>query len=72
MNEYSRRSPLGADALRAFSQRGNPLGGLVYTNGFPSNNGNNNSYQQVVEWHKCVLFLTVVALIRVLISELLE
>jgi len=38
-------------------QRGNPLGSLVYTSGFPSNNGNNNSFQQVIEWHKCV-FLT--------------
>jgi len=37
--------PHGAD------ERGNPLGGLVYTNGFPSNNGNNNSFQQVIEWH---------------------
>lgn len=33
-------------------QRGNPLGGLVYTNGFPSNKGNNDSYTQVIEWHK--------------------
>jgi len=37
--------PHGAD------QRGNPLGGLVYTNGFPSNDGNNNTFQQVIEWH---------------------
>jgi hypothetical protein len=37
--------PHGADL------RGNPLGGLVYSNGFPSNNGNNDSYQQVIEWH---------------------
>jgi hypothetical protein len=37
--------PHGAD------ERGNPLGGLVYTNGFPSNGGNNNSFQQVIEWH---------------------
>jgi hypothetical protein len=37
--------PHGADL------RGNPLGGLVYSNGFPSNNGNNGSFQQVIEWH---------------------
>jgi len=37
--------PHGADL------RGNPLGGLVYSNAFPSNGGNNNSYQQVIEWH---------------------
>jgi len=37
--------PHGADG------RGNPLGSLVYTNAFPSNNGNNNSFQQVIEWH---------------------
>ena len=35
-------------------QRGNPLGGLVYSNGFASNGGNNNSFQQVIEWHKYV------------------
>lgn len=38
--------PHGADL------RGNPLGGLVYSNAFKSNNGNNNTYQQVSEWHK--------------------
>ncbi|KAF8300468.1 hypothetical protein DL93DRAFT_2233801 [Clavulina sp. PMI_390] len=32
-------------------QRGNPLGGLVYSNAFPSNKGNNNTFQQVIEWH---------------------
>ncbi|KEP53270.1 mannoprotein [Rhizoctonia solani 123E] len=37
--------PHGAD------RRGNPLGGLVFSNAFPSNGGNNNSFQQVVEWH---------------------
>ncbi|OSC96706.1 hypothetical protein PYCCODRAFT_1378664 [Trametes coccinea BRFM310] len=37
--------PHGADL------RGNPLGGLVYTNGFASNNGNNDTFQQVHEWH---------------------
>jgi hypothetical protein len=42
--------PHGADG------RGNPLGSLVYSNAFPSNNGNNNSFQQVIEWHKFVLF----------------
>ncbi|KAG8902136.1 hypothetical protein FRB99_004823 [Tulasnella sp. 403] len=37
--------PHGAD------QRGNPLGGLVFTNGFPASAGNANNYIQVVEWH---------------------
>ncbi|CAE6345914.1 unnamed protein product [Rhizoctonia solani] len=37
--------PHGAD------RRGNPLGGLLFSNAFPSNNGNNNTYQQVIEWH---------------------
>ncbi|KAH7926371.1 hypothetical protein BV22DRAFT_1063116 [Leucogyrophana mollusca] len=36
--------PHGADL------RGNPLGGLMYSNAFPSNNGNNGSYQQVIDW----------------------
>ncbi|KAG1725499.1 uncharacterized protein EDB91DRAFT_1168267 [Suillus paluster] len=36
--------PHGADL------RGNPLGGLMYSNAFPSNNGNNNTYQQVIDW----------------------
>jgi len=45
-NDYGGElDPFGADL------RGNPLGGLVYSNGFPSNNGNNNSYQQVHRWH---------------------
>ncbi|KII85315.1 hypothetical protein PLICRDRAFT_179041 [Plicaturopsis crispa FD-325 SS-3] len=37
--------PHGADL------RGNPMGGLLYSNGFPSNNGNNQTFQQVIEWH---------------------
>ncbi|GJJ10139.1 hypothetical protein Clacol_004365 [Clathrus columnatus] len=37
--------PHGADG------RGNPLGSLVYSNGFASNNGNTNNFQQVIEWH---------------------
>lgn len=37
--------PHGADL------RGNPLGGLVYSNGFASNNGDNSTFQQVIEWH---------------------
>ncbi|EUC58738.1 macrofage activating glycoprotein, putative [Rhizoctonia solani AG-3 Rhs1AP] len=37
--------PHGAD------RRGNPLGGLLFSNAFASNGGNNNSYQQVMEWH---------------------
>jgi len=35
--------PHGADL------RGNPLGGLMYSNGW--SNGNNNSYTQVIEWN---------------------
>jgi len=35
--------PHGADL------RGNPLGGLMYSTAW--SNGNNNSYQQVIEWH---------------------
>jgi len=30
--------------------RGNPIGGLVYSNAFPSNNGDNSSYQQSRHW----------------------
>jgi len=37
--------PHGAD------QRGNPLGGLIFSNAYPSNGGNNNTFQQVIEWH---------------------
>jgi len=37
--------PHGADL------RGNPLGGLVYTNGFGTDN---NTYTQVIEWHDFV------------------
>jgi hypothetical protein len=37
--------PHGADF------RGNPLGGLVYSTGFPSSHGDNNTYTQVIEWH---------------------
>ncbi|KAG8937022.1 hypothetical protein FRC02_008129 [Tulasnella sp. 418] len=37
--------PHGAD------RRGNPLGGILFSNAFPSNGGNLNSFQQVVEWH---------------------
>jgi len=37
--------PHGAD------RRGNPLGGLVFSNAFPSNGGKNDTYQQVIEWH---------------------
>jgi len=45
-NDYGGElDPFGADL------RGNPLGSLVYSNGFPSNNGNNNTYQQVHHWH---------------------
>ncbi|KAG6889085.1 hypothetical protein C0995_003938 [Termitomyces sp. Mi166 len=38
--------PHGADL------RGNPLGGLVYSNAWSG--GNNNSYQQVIEWHNFI------------------
>jgi len=37
--------PHGADL------RGNPLGGLMYSNAYASNNGNNASYQQVIQWN---------------------
>ncbi|EUC58220.1 mannoprotein [Rhizoctonia solani AG-3 Rhs1AP] len=37
--------PHGADL------RGNPLGGLVFSNAFPSNGGRNDTFQQVIEWH---------------------
>ncbi|KAI6155261.1 hypothetical protein BKA82DRAFT_991835 [Pisolithus tinctorius] len=40
--------PHGADL------RGNPLGGLVYSNAFPSNNGNNNTFQQVMDWNSFI------------------
>ncbi|KAF8119985.1 hypothetical protein EV363DRAFT_1228633 [Boletus edulis] len=36
--------PHGADL------RGNPLGGLMYSNAFPSTNTDNNSYAQVSDW----------------------
>jgi len=29
---------------------GNPMGGLIYSNAFPSNNGNNATFQQVQHW----------------------
>ncbi|KAJ6583998.1 hypothetical protein DFH09DRAFT_1308703 [Mycena vulgaris] len=29
---------------------GNPMGGLVYSNSFPSNNGNNGTFQQAQHW----------------------
>ncbi|KIM23301.1 hypothetical protein M408DRAFT_27994 [Serendipita vermifera MAFF 305830] len=32
-------------------RRGNPLGGLLFTNAFASSNGNPNTYVQAVEWH---------------------
>jgi len=35
--------PHGAD------QRGNPLGGLLFSKSF-----NNSTFVQVIEWHKCV------------------
>ena len=42
--------PHGAD------ERGNPLGGLVFSNAFPSSAGNATAYKQVIEWHKYVAF----------------
>ncbi|KAJ3758749.1 hypothetical protein EV360DRAFT_43257 [Lentinula raphanica] len=30
--------------------RGNPIGGLLYSNAFPSNNGDNSTYQQGKRW----------------------
>lgn len=58
--------PHGADL------RGNPMGGLMYSNGFPSNNGNNGTYQQVIEWHKCALLLPSPSLIVTNILLLLK
>jgi len=44
-NDYGGElDPRGADL------RGNPLGGLVYTNGLPSSHGNNNTFTQVIDW----------------------
>lgn len=41
--------PHGADL------RGNPLGGLVFSNGLPlSGDGDNNTYTQVIEWHNFI------------------
>lgn len=40
-----------------FSQRGNPLGGLFYSTAW---SGSNDTYQQVIEWHKYVLHVAVV------------
>lgn len=37
--------PHGADL------RGNPMGGLVYSNAFNASNGDNNTYIQAIEWH---------------------
>jgi len=37
--------PHGAD------NRGNPIGGLVFSDAFPESDGNNNTYIQAVEWH---------------------
>jgi len=31
--------------------RGNPLGGLMYSNVFPTTNTDNSTYEQVIEWH---------------------
>ncbi|CAE6507233.1 unnamed protein product [Rhizoctonia solani] len=56
--------PHGAD------RRGNPLGGLVFSNAFASNGGNNGTYQQVVEWHKLLSFLSIVLSGSVMSSKL--
>ncbi|KAG8795479.1 hypothetical protein FRC17_008127, partial [Serendipita sp. 399] len=37
--------PHGAD------QRGNPLGGLLFSNAFAQSGGNPTSYVQAIEWH---------------------
>lgn len=34
----------------------------MFSNAFPSNGGNNATFQQVIEWHKCVLFHSFVPL----------
>ena len=39
--------PHGADL------RGNPLGGIVFSNAW---SGDNNTYVQAIEWHKYVVF----------------
>ncbi|KDQ12233.1 hypothetical protein BOTBODRAFT_93667, partial [Botryobasidium botryosum FD-172 SS1] len=45
MDSGGELDPHGADL------RGNALGALMYSNAFPSNNGNNGTFQQVHEWH---------------------
>ncbi|GJE88852.1 hypothetical protein PsYK624_049390 [Phanerochaete sordida] len=35
--------------------RGNPMGGLIYSNGLPmSGSGDNNTFTQVIEWHNFI------------------
>lgn len=48
--------PHGADL------RGNPLGGLVYSNAFGTNT-DNNTYTQVHEWHKYVVLSVLLRMI---------
>lgn len=44
-NDYGGElDPHGADL------RGNPLGGLMYSNAFSGSNGNNDLYQQITDW----------------------
>jgi len=40
--------PHGADL------RGNPIGGLLYSNAFPTFEGNNNSFVQVIDWSEFI------------------
>jgi len=40
--------PHGADL------RGNPLGGLMYSNGWPTIGANNNTYTQVMDWNQFI------------------
>ncbi|KAG6853872.1 hypothetical protein C0991_000479 [Blastosporella zonata] len=50
-NDYGgEMDPHGADLVGG--GRGNPLGGLVYSNSW--SNGDNNSYTQVIEWHNFI------------------
>lgn len=40
--------------LTASVQRGNPIGGLVYSNAFPTFEGNNKTFNQVIDWSEQV------------------
>jgi hypothetical protein len=44
-DEGGEMDPHGAD------EQGNPLGGLVFSNGFPASGGDKTKYVQAIEWH---------------------